>query len=89
MELLMPKQITVYTTNYCPYCTRAKNLLKTRGFAFQEIDLTHDADKRRELEAKTGWMSVPMIFIGDDFIGGSDDLHALDAKGELVQKVNS
>lgn len=83
----MPKKVTVYSTEYCPYCTRAKNLLKSKGIAFEEVDLTHDSEKRNAMQAKTGWMSVPMIFIGDEFIGGCDDLHALDAKGELIKKV--
>lgn len=83
----MPKKVTVYSTEYCPYCTRAKNLLKSKGIAFEAVDLTNDAEKRAALEKKTGWMSVPLIFIGDEFIGGCDDLHALDAKGELLKKV--
>lgn len=85
----MPKKVTVYTTQYCPYCTRAKNLLKTRGIAFEEIDLSNDEKKREEIQKKTGWSTVPMIFIGDEFVGGSDDLHALDAKGQLVKKVSA
>jgi glutaredoxin 3 len=83
----MPKKVTVYTTQYCPYCTRAKNLLKSKNIAFQEVDLTNDQLKREELEEKTGCMTVPMIFIGDEFIGGSDDLHDLEAQGKLDQKV--
>ncbi len=81
------KNVIVYTTNYCPYCSRAKNLLKQKGIAFKEIDLTNDDAKRNELTEKTGCMTVPMIFIGDEFVGGSDDLHALDAAGELDKKV--
>lgn len=68
------KPVIVYTTDYCPYCRRAKNLLTKKNIPFQEIDLTRDDTKRKELEAKTGWMTVPMIFIGDKFIGGSDEL---------------
>jgi len=83
------KQVIVYTTNYCPYCTRAKNLLKKKNIPFQEVDLSNDDEKRNELTEKTGCMTVPMIFIGDEFIGGSDDLHALDAAGELDIKVKS
>jgi len=83
------KDVIVYTTNYCPYCTRAKNLLKKKGIVFQEIDLTDNDAKREELTEKTGCMTVPMIFIGGEFIGGSDDLHALDAAGELDKKVKS
>ena len=85
----MPKKVTVYTTSYCPYCTRAKNLLKGKNISFEEIDLTNDDKTRMELEEKTGWMTVPMIFIGDEFIGGADNLYLLDSKGELEKKVRS
>lgn len=83
----MPKKVTVYSTEYCPYCNRAKNLLKSRGIAFEEVDLSHDSEKRNAIQKKTGWSTVPMIFIGDEFIGGSDDLYALDANGELAKKI--
>ena len=83
----MPKQVSVYTTQYCPYCTRVKELLRSKKIEFTEVDLTNDSAKRDELQEKTGWMTVPMIFIGDDFIGGSDDLHALAASGELDKKL--
>ncbi len=79
----MPKTVTVYSTQYCPYCQRAKNLLKSKNIAFQEVDLTNDEKKREELEEKTGSMTVPMIFIGEEFIGGSDALHELNEKGKL------
>lgn len=81
------KKVTVYTTNYCPYCTRAKELLKRKNIPFQEIDLTNDDAKREEVQEKTGWMTVPMIFIGEELIGGSDELHALEAAGKLDEKV--
>ncbi len=79
--------VTVYTTDYCPYCKSAKNLLKQKGIPFKEINITHDQKLREELEEKTGCMTVPMVFIGDDFVGGSDALHALDASGELDKKL--
>ena len=82
------KKIVIYTATYCPHCQRAKNLLKSKNISYQEIDLTEDPAKREELQAKTGWMTVPMIFIGDEFIGGCDDLYALDDKGELARKPN-
>jgi glutaredoxin 3 len=84
----MPKQVTVYTTTYCPHCQRAKDLLKRKGIAYREVDLTDDEKKREEVEARTGWMTVPMIFIGDEFIGGADDLYALDASGQLPSKLS-
>lgn len=83
----MAKPVKVYTTQYCPYCTKAKNLLKTRKIEFQEIDLTDDPETRERLETQTGWMTVPMIFIGAEFVGGCDDLHHLAQTGELDRKL--
>ncbi len=84
----MPNLVTIYTTTYCPHCHRAKDLLKRKGIAYHEVDLTDDEKKREEIEARTGWMTVPMIFIGDEFIGGADDLYTLDASGQLTQKLS-
>lgn len=83
----MPKQITIYTTAYCPFCTRAKNLLKQKNISFKEIDVTNDPKAREEIEKKTGSMTLPIIFIGDEFIGGSDGLYALNASGGLDAKL--
>lgn len=77
------KQVKVYSTNYCPYCTRAKQLLKSKNIAFQEIDLTNDTELREKISNQTGHQTVPMIFIGDQFIGGFDNLNSLSQKGEL------
>ena len=81
------QKVTLYTTDHCPHCTRAKNLLKRKNIPFKEINLTDNAALRDELEEKTGWMTVPMIFIGETFIGGADDLYALEASGELDKKL--
>ncbi|MDP3921676.1 MAG: glutaredoxin 3 [Candidatus Omnitrophota bacterium] len=81
------KEVKIYTTTYCPHCTRAKNLLKGKGVSFQEIDVTADDELREKLSAETGWMTVPMIFIGDEFIGGADELYALDGSGDLDGKI--
>jgi glutaredoxin 3 len=76
--------VTIYTTPYCPYCLRAKGLLKRKGVDFVEIDVSLSPDKRNEMERRAkGGYTVPQIFIGELHIGGCDDLHALDAKGEL------
>ncbi len=83
----MSKPVTIYTTTYCPFCSRAKKLFERKGIPYKEIDVTDDSRLRDELEEKTGWMTVPMIFIGDDFIGGSDELHALEESGELEKKL--
>ena len=83
----MPKPVTLYTTRTCPHCARAKDLLKRKGFSFQEVDLTEDEAKPSEMEEKTGWMTVPMIFIGEKFIGGADELYALERSGELKKQL--
>ncbi len=84
----MPNPVTIYTTTYCPHCQRAKDLLKRKGIAYREVDLTDDEKIRAEVEERTGWMTVPIIFIGDEFIGGADDLYALDASGQLTSKLS-
>ncbi len=78
------RQVTIYTTPICPYCARAKALLKKKGVAFAEIDVYGGDDARAEMEAKSnGRKTVPQIFIGDTHVGGCDDLYALEAAGEL------
>ena len=78
------KAITVYTTRYCPYCSRAKHLLARKGVAFAEIDVTGDWAARDALTEKAGGrMTVPQIWIGDTHVGGSDELYALDRAGKL------
>lgn len=77
------QSVKVYSKNYCPYCTRAKQLLKSKNIPFQEIDLTDDSETQEKLVKETGWQTVPMIFIGEKLIGGFDNLNELDRKGEL------
>ncbi|MBX3205426.1 MAG: glutaredoxin 3 [Labilithrix sp.] len=81
------KAVRVYSTLICPYCVRAKLLLKARGIAFEEIDVTHDPEKRSWLVETTGRRTVPQIFIGDEAIGGFDELRALEQSGELDKKI--
>jgi glutaredoxin 3 len=79
----MPK-IEIYTTPICPYCIRAKRLLDRKGVAYEEIDLWTDPGRRPEmLKRAAGRTTVPQIFIDGRGVGGSDDLHALDAAGRL------
>ena len=75
--------VVVYTTRVCPYCIRAKALLKKKGVAFSEIDVSNDPEKRTWLVSATGQRTVPQIFINDQPIGGFDDMAALNRKGEL------
>ena len=75
-------KVTVYTTPYCPYCTRAKLLLKSKSVEFEEVDVSDDG-LRDELVERTRWRTVPQIFIGDEFVGGYDELQALEDDGRL------
>ncbi len=77
------KAVTIYTTPYCPFCVRAKKLLTQKKVAYEEIDVSSDDDARDKLAQRTGQQTVPQIYIGDKHIGGSDDLYALEHKGEL------
>jgi glutaredoxin 3 len=76
-------KVTIYTTGLCGYCHAAKRLLKKKGVMFDEIDVTFSPGKRREMAEKAGRTSVPQIWIGDTHVGGCDELHALDAAGQL------
>ena len=77
------KSVKIYTTPYCPYCVRAKRLLERKGVSYQEIDVAGDDEARIALEERTGRRTVPQIFIGEDHVGGSDDLHDLEDQGKL------
>ena len=75
--------IVMYTTNWCPYCERARRLLRSKGANFEEIDVESAAEKRAEMISRSGRRTVPQIFIGDQHVGGSDDLADLEAAGKL------
>jgi len=76
-------QITIYTKPYCPYCIRAVSLLEQKGAPYTEIDAAFDPDKRQEMMRRSGRATFPQIFIGEQHIGGCDDLMALDRAGKL------
>ena len=78
-----PNGITVYTTDYCPYCTSAKRLLSTLQLPFSEVDVTGDDGARNALVERTGRRTVPQIFIGSASVGGFTDLDALHKSGGL------
>ncbi len=76
--------IEIYTKGFCPYCTRAKALLRSKGVAFDEQDISMGGPKRAEMIARAGGQTtVPQIFIGGAHVGGCDDLVALDRAGRL------
>lgn len=71
----------------CPYCDRALRLLGNKGYEVEIVDLTGNLAEMQSWKAKTGWQTVPMIFINDVMIGGYNDLKALDEEGKLDQMV--
>lgn len=77
--------VRMYTTAVCPYCIRAKQVLKAKGVAqIEEIRVDTDPAERTKMMELTGRRTVPQIFIGDTHVGGCDDLIALDSRGGLV-----
>ena len=78
------KAVRIYTTTYCGYCARAKELLKSKGVAYEEIDVTGDDESRERLvEMSGGRRTVPQIFIGELHVGGYRDLARLTSEGKL------
>lgn len=77
------RPVTVYTRAFCPYCTRALALLKRKGAAVTEIDVTMDTRRKEEMVRRSGRRTFPQIFVGDTHVGGCDDLHDLDSRGGL------
>ncbi|MDO7929519.1 glutaredoxin 3 [Pseudomonas sp. KFB-139] len=78
-------EVIVYSSDYCPYCTRAKQLLQSKRVAFDEIRVDGKPQVRAEMVAKAGRTSVPQIWIGSRHVGGCDDLFALERAGKLDQ----
>lgn len=83
------KNVIIYTTNYCPFCHRAKALLTSLEVPYQDIDVTSDDKLREEVSEKYHWQTVPMIVIGDEFIGGFDDINKLHQAGRLMAKLEN
>ena len=82
--------VKMYTTAVCPYCTRAKQILKSKGVEqIEEVRIDVDPAARDHMMQITGRRTVPQIFVGDTHVGGCDDLLALDAKGALVPLLQS
>ena len=82
------QKVVMYATGWCGYCARARALLESKHVTFEEIDVDADPEAREEMMKRSGRTSVPQIFIGQTHVGGSDDLHALDASGGLDPLLN-
>ncbi len=84
------QNVRMYTTAVCPYCTRAKQILKARGVAqIEEVRVDMDPAERMKMMELTGRRTVPQIFIGETHVGGCDDLMALDGRGGLLPLLNA
>lgn len=75
--------ILMYSKGWCPYCQRARALLQRKGARFEEIDIEAHPERRAEMIERSGRRTVPQIFIDAHHVGGSDELHALEAAGRL------
>jgi glutaredoxin 3 len=81
-------EVEMYTTMYCPYCSRARALLEHKGVSFTEIDIMEEPGRRDEMIRRAGGLrTVPQIFIDGEHIGGCDDMVALDREGLLDPKL--
>ena len=83
MQSTASPQVVMYSTDWCPYCARARRLLEEKGVHVEEIDIDASPDARTEMIERSGRSSVPQIFIGATHVGGADDLYALDSAGGL------
>lgn len=81
--------VIMYSTTYCPYCTRARQLLEEKGIVYVDIRVDDHPEKRDEMIAKSGKHTVPQIFINGQAIGGCDDMYALEAQGQLDELLNA
>ncbi|MFL3655275.1 MAG: glutaredoxin 3 [Halioglobus sp.] len=79
----MSHSVTLYTTRFCPYCVRAKALLDQKGVTYTEIAVDNDPGLRREMVNRSGGTSVPQIWIGEEHIGGCDEMMFLERQGRL------
>lgn len=81
------KSVTIYTWTVCPYCVRAKRLLEGKGIPYEEINLDGRDEELEALRARTGFRTIPQIFVKGEFVGGFSELSALNSTGELDQKL--
>ena len=79
----MSAKVVIYTGSFCGYCSAALRLLATKGVDYEEIKVSNSPELRAEMEQRSRQFTVPQIFIGDQHIGGYDDIAALEQRGEL------
>jgi glutaredoxin 3 len=79
--------VTIYTGGFCSACVRAKALLERRGIAYTEVNVEDHPGLQRELLARSGRRTLPQVYVDESWVGGADELAALDASGDLMKLV--
>ena len=79
--------VTVYTTDFCGYCTRVKALLERNGVSYREVNAADQPGLREELLAKSGRRTLPQVYVGERYLGDANDIMALDQRGELLRLI--
>ena len=87
--ILMSNEVVLYSSNYCPYCTRAKQLLKHKGVQYTEFLVDGDTAMRQKMMQLSGSHTVPQIWVGNTHVGGCDDLFDLERQGVLDDLLNA
>ncbi|MCX2979833.1 glutaredoxin 3 [Halieaceae bacterium IMCC14734] len=81
--------VTMYTTRYCPYCIRARQLLDSKGVVYEDLVVDANPELRQTMMAASGQRTVPQIWVGETHVGGFDDLYLLERQGELDTLLHS
>jgi glutaredoxin 3 len=79
--------VTVYTTGFCGHCLRVKALLKRHGIAFTEVNVEDEPGLREQLLARSGRRTLPQVYAGERYVGGAEEMAALDQRGELLKLI--
>ena len=79
--------VTVYTTGFCGHCLRVKSLLERHGIPFTEVDAEDHPGLREKLLEKSGRRTLPQVYVGDRYVGGADEMTALEKRGELLRLI--
>jgi glutaredoxin 3 len=85
----MPVEVKMYSTRFCPYCMRARSLLESKGVVYEDIGIDANPQMRQEMMKRSGRHTVPQIWVGEQHIGGFDDMYLLERQGDLDELINA
>jgi glutaredoxin 3 len=85
----MPVEVKMYSTRFCPYCMRARSLLDSKGVVYEDIGIDANPQMRQEMMKRSGRHTVPQIWVGEQHIGGFDDMYLLERQGDLDELINA